>query len=77
MANIFVFAHINYATHVQSRDGDFEIINLDSNFYYRFINVVSFGGYFHKNHHLKPYAFNPKFAALSASSGIMAGRSVS
>ncbi len=58
-ANIFVFAHINFATHIERADGNSEIINLNHNLYYRYINSVSFGGYFHKSHHLKPGAFNP------------------
>jgi fatty acid desaturase len=59
MANIFVFAHINYAAHIERFDGSSEIINLNHNIYYKFINLVSLGGYFHKSHHLKPGAFNP------------------
>jgi len=59
LTNIFVFAHINYATHIENEDGNSEIINLDHNFYYRFVNLVSFGGYFHKSHHLKPQLLNP------------------
>jgi fatty acid desaturase len=59
IANIFVFAHINYAAHIERADGRSEIINLNHNFYYKFVNLVSLGGYFHKSHHLKPGAFNP------------------
>ena len=58
-ANIFVFAHINFAAHIERADGKSEIINLNHNLYYKYINLVSFGGYFHKSHHLKPGAFNP------------------
>lgn len=58
-ANIFVFAHINFKGHRERLDGSSEIINLNTNFYYKYINLVSFGGYFHKSHHLKPTAFNP------------------
>ena len=57
--NIFVFAHINYAAHIENEDGSSEIINLDHNYYYKIVNIISFGGYFHKNHHRKPQAFNP------------------
>lgn len=59
LSNIFVFAHINYATHVERPDGQSEIINLHEGLYYRLVNFVSFGGYYHKNHHLRPKAFNP------------------
>ncbi|WP_417335007.1 fatty acid desaturase family protein [Halobacteriovorax marinus] len=59
MANIFVFAHINYATHIENEDGSSEIINLDNNLYYKVVNKISLGGYYHKNHHLRPRIFNP------------------
>jgi len=59
LTNIFVFAHINYATHIENEDDNSEIINLNNNLYYKFVNIVSFGGYYHKSHHLKPRAFNP------------------
>ena len=59
MLNIFVFAHINFAAHRENRDGSSEIINLNNNAYYKIVNGLSFGGYFHKNHHRKPQAFNP------------------
>jgi stearoyl-CoA desaturase (delta-9 desaturase) len=59
VSNIFVFAHINYATHIEDEFGQSEIINLNNNLYYKFVNVVSFGGYFHKNHHQRPRVFNP------------------
>jgi fatty acid desaturase len=70
-ANIFVFAHINFATHVQSHDGSFEIINLDSNSYYQFINLVSFGGYYHKNHHLSPKSFNPARVSVACQKSLV------
>lgn len=57
--NIFVFAHINYATHIVNSDGSSEIVNLDHNLYYKIVNKISFGGYYHKNHHRKPQAFDP------------------
>ena len=58
-ANIFVFAHINFAAHRECADGTSEILNLNHNIYYKYINQVSFGGYFHKSHHLRPGVFNP------------------
>lgn len=57
--NIFVFAHINFVAHRENADGTSEIINLNSNLYYKLVNRLSFGGYFHKNHHRRPRAFNP------------------
>jgi fatty acid desaturase len=66
VGNIFVFAHINYATHVERADGQTEIINLHEGLYYRLVNLVSFGGYYHKSHHLRPKAFDPSKVALSS-----------
>ena len=59
VSNIFVFAHINFATHIENENGDSEIVNLNHNLYYKIVNRISLGGYFHKSHHLKPRAFNP------------------
>ena len=59
-ANIVIFAHINFAAHRVSEDGRSEIIDIDHNGYYKFVNCVSFGGYFHKSHHLRPRAFDPR-----------------
>jgi hypothetical protein len=46
------YAWFNYATHVYS-EGSTTIVNLDFGFY-KFVNFVSFGLYYHKNHHLRP-----------------------
>ncbi len=70
-ANIFVFAHINYATHVDLPDGSSKIINLNHNAYYRFVNAVSLGGYFHKSHHLRPGVFNPAKVSIDEARDLM------
>lgn len=54
-----VNAHFNYATHRPREDGTVEILNLNHNFLYHFLNFCGHGFYFHKNHHLKPWLFNP------------------
>lgn len=59
IVNVLVFAHINFATHETMKDGSVEITNLNGNTYYRFINFIGSGVYFHKNHHAKPTLFNP------------------
>lgn len=64
IANIFVFAHINYVAHQERADGSSEIINLNHNLYYKIANFLSFGGYFHKSHHLRPRAFNPSYVEI-------------
>lgn len=63
--NIIVFAHINFATHIENSEGKFEIINLNHNLYYKIVNALSFNGYFHKSHHLKPQLFNPREAKIN------------
>lgn len=65
LANIFVFAHINYVAHRDRADGSFEIINLNHNIYYKIVNILSFGGYYHKSHHQRPQLFNPSSTNLS------------
>ncbi|PIP94689.1 MAG: hypothetical protein COW00_09265 [Bdellovibrio sp. CG12_big_fil_rev_8_21_14_0_65_39_13] len=62
--NIFVFAHINYAAHIINKEGNSEVVNLNHNIYYRIVNVLSMGGYFHKSHHLKPQCLNPAKAII-------------
>ena len=59
LTNVLVFAHINFATHKTHADGRVEIINLNHNFYYKLVNRIGSGVYFHKNHHLKPGLYNP------------------
>lgn len=60
ISNITIFAHINYICHQEKEDGTIEVMNLNHNLYYRFANVMTSGGYFHKNHHINPRLFNPK-----------------
>lgn len=59
LANYGILAHINYVCHRDLENGEVEIVNLNHNFYYKFANLITFGGYFHKNHHLKMGLFNP------------------
>lgn len=58
-SNIMLFAHINYVTHRNREDGTVEIVNINHNLYYKIINFITIGGYFHKNHHINVRAFNP------------------
>ncbi len=64
LTNLVVFAHINFATHQTQDDGSVAIVNLNHNAYYKVVNLVGSGVYFHKNHHLKPSAFNPGAAHI-------------
>lgn len=52
------YAWFNYATHRKSSDGP-TILNLDSPVY-KVANALSFGLYFHKNHHSNPRLFDPR-----------------
>jgi fatty-acid desaturase len=60
LSNIIIFAHINYICHKELDDGTIEIMNYNHNLYYRFANMMTFGGYFHKNHHINPRMFDPR-----------------
>lgn len=76
---VFAFAHVNYITHVIDGEGKPQIINVDSNIYYRLINFIGSGVYYHKNHHLNPSCYNPKYYRSNkrrfSHSGIPASRS--
>lgn len=52
------YAWFNYATHSVGATGA-TILNLDSPVY-KVANALSFGLYFHKNHHLNPRLFDPR-----------------
>lgn len=55
------FAHVNYITHARNEKGETEILNKNDNFYYKFINFIGSGVYFHKNHHEHPKLLNPMY----------------
>lgn len=59
MTTAFFFGHLNYCTHSFKREGDIEILNLNEGILYRFLNWLTFGTYFHKNHHERADLFNP------------------
>ncbi len=59
VAKSLSYAHFNHSTH-EWVDGDVEIRNLDHNLFYRCVNIVAFGLYYHRNHHDKPNLFDPR-----------------
>jgi fatty acid desaturase len=59
ISNIAILAHINYVCHRDLEDGTVETVNLNHNLYYKVANFITFGGYFHKSHHMKLNVFNP------------------
>lgn len=52
------YSWFNYATHRPGADGKYEIKNLNQIFY-RLINFIGSGLYFHGNHHTNPSIHNP------------------
>lgn len=58
------YAFFNYSTHVPSNNqpGEMVIINLDHNAFFKVVNALSHGLYFHKNHHERPNVLNPRDA---------------
>lgn len=61
IANALIYIDFNYRTHRPNSKGEFEILNLDFNLWYKFLNLISFGSYYHSNHHKNPSLFNPKY----------------
>jgi fatty acid desaturase len=61
------YAFFNYATHVPSQDDPNEmvIVNLNHSFFFRGVNALSHGLYFHANHHQNPNLFDPRALALA------------
>lgn len=59
IATQLAFGVINFYSHKRKEDGSVEIINLDYNIFYKLLNRVFSGAFYHKNHHLKPNLFNP------------------
>ncbi|MBK9294408.1 MAG: fatty acid desaturase [Oligoflexia bacterium] len=56
---MFYFSWLNYASHRPAKHG-VEILNHTKGLY-KIANFFSFGLFYHKNHHLKPSLFNPKY----------------
>jgi len=60
IANTMIYGDFNYRTHRPHRDGGYEVLNLDHNIWYKMLNAISIGSYYHKNHHRNPKVFNPR-----------------
>ena len=59
LAYFFGFAHLNYISHLPDEDGEIRVKNHSQGFFYQVMNVLTSGGYYHKNHHLNPKLYNP------------------
>jgi stearoyl-CoA desaturase (delta-9 desaturase) len=53
------FGHLNYISHLPDQDGHIRIKDHRDGWYYKVMNVITSGGYFHKSHHEKPWLYNP------------------
>jgi fatty-acid desaturase len=60
LVNLLMYMHFNYYTHRPTQAGQMEILNLDHNLYYWFMNATMPGVYYHKNHHAKPSLFDAR-----------------
>lgn len=58
IANQLTYAHINYYCHQKQADGSVAIVNMNHGFY-KVLNFLLLGIYFHKTHHWHPQIFNP------------------
>lgn len=58
-AYFFGFAHLNYISHLPDEDGEIRVKNHSDGLFYQVMNVLTSGGYYHKNHHLNPKLYNP------------------
>lgn len=54
------FAHLNYISHQPDETGEVVVKNHDGTLFFKIMNVITSGGYYHKNHHLYPRFYNPK-----------------
>jgi len=60
--NFLFGAHFNYVTHRPNKENNdkIDIVNVNSNFFYKLSNFLFFDIYFHKNHHVCPRLFSPR-----------------
>jgi stearoyl-CoA desaturase (delta-9 desaturase) len=63
IAELMLFAHVNYMTHRPDPAGGFMILDLKDGIFHRVMNAVFLGTYCHRTHHLRPYLLNPSRAA--------------
>ncbi|PIK15560.1 fatty acid desaturase [Halobacteriovorax sp. JY17] len=59
MSYFFGFAHLNYISHGNDEEGEGEILNHDGGVFFSVMNMLTSGGYYHKNHHKYPGLYNP------------------
>jgi len=59
LAYFFGFAHLNYISHQEDDSGEVVVKNHYKGAFYKVMNIITSGGYYHKNHHLYPRYYNP------------------
>ena len=62
LSYFFGFAHLNYISHQPDQSGEVTIHDRDGKLFYRLMNMLTAGGYYHKSHHLYPGFYNPSKA---------------
>lgn len=64
---LLFYVHFNWSTHKRNEKGHVEIRDLDRGLYYRAINLLLWGMFYHGTHHKTPDAPNPKAYLLTGS----------
>ena len=59
LAYFLGFGHLNWISHLSDDDGKVRIKNHDGTLYYRVMNIITSGGYYHASHHKRPWLYNP------------------
>jgi fatty acid desaturase len=62
LAYFFGFAHLNYISHKE--EAGETVHNHNETLFYRVMNVLTSGGYYHKSHHQYPKLYNPRKARM-------------
>ena len=60
LSYFFGFAHLNYISHSLDEHNEEVMHNHDGGILFSFLNIMTSGGYYHKNHHKHPGLYNPK-----------------
>lgn len=54
------YVHFNWVTHKKSDSGEYLIKDIDEGLYYRCINKIMWGMFYHGTHHKFPYLMDPR-----------------
>lgn len=70
LSYFFGFAHLNYISHQPDESGEVVVKDHDGTVFFRVMNLITSGGYYHKSHHLYPGLYNPSRASKRAHRGV-------